>query len=287
LTDLCPTCNRPPCPDCNQAGLIIHFDDHQHDRATPCPHVLVLRLKQYLGPEISRVQHVKESILDSRTKDNLLIRLTSWKAVLPHLKLVLGRRGPKFRYQVVTDERILLVYLGNESFKLRMPEDREDRGVTNSLADLMESPDLMIVRVGHIFHKNKAAEGAFLEALSLRRFLDKPTWIIDEDPQRRIETGVIWGQELPAYLNTYGFQQIRLDDEAEDEPGLSLDSGDEAEQASQMLGSQPVIMPAPKPTFRPPAKQEQAYQPVTPVMIDEGAIMGGKKPFKKNYGRSF
>jgi hypothetical protein len=79
----------------------------------------------------------------------------------------------------VTDQQIKTVYLGNEHRKVK-PDDKE---AYNSVSDLIGADfDLVIVKLGYLGYKNKAAPGALKEALLVRKDLSLPTWVI-EDPQ--------------------------------------------------------------------------------------------------------
>lgn len=280
----CATCGMPPCDGCNRAGLVIlgTTPDNKMDRATPCPHTKLMRVKEFLGPAMSRVKHVADTPLEKLMDRNLLIRLNSWEGILPHLKWCLTRRGLRFRYKVITDERVLQVYVGSESFRLKSVEARETEGYCNSLADLMEDSQLLIVRIGHIFHKNKAAEGSFMEGLSGRRAKNLPTWIVDENPRRRLEQCAVWGPGLQDYMTTYNFQEVTLDDHDEVEPLLPLDDEDELQAVRGVLASPrtsaPPVRVAQAPT--PPAYARATFSP--DFSIDEtGLCDSARKPFKK------
>ena len=48
----------------------------------------------------------------------------------------------------ITDERIKNVFVGNKSYKQRSSKVRDDKDSYNGLKDLVESHDLIIIRLG-------------------------------------------------------------------------------------------------------------------------------------------
>ena len=115
-----------------------------------------------------------------RTRDNLFIRGT-YSTLLAHLRRGLGGKlldtGCNFHLQIVTDERLKNVFVGNESSKLLKKERRE---YNESVGDLIGvEHDLVVIRLGHLGHTNKAAPGLLKESLLLRAGLGKPTWVCE------------------------------------------------------------------------------------------------------------
>jgi hypothetical protein len=175
-----------PIEGCDGRGHIPVGDSGLEMRL--CRNLFAKALRQHLGSEISNVQHVKVSPLLQRkpgggievdhTKDNLLIQGT-WPSLLPHIKLALASKGLSFSFRIVTDQQIKTVYVGDEHRSVRS----SDKEACNSVADLLGVDyDLVIVKLGYLGHKNKAAPGALKEALLVRKDLNLPTWVV-EDPQ--------------------------------------------------------------------------------------------------------
>lgn len=75
------------------------------------------------------------------------------------------------------------MFLGNEQYKSRPVNQREDVPVFNSLEDLVGEWGLLIIKLGYIGYPNKAAAGALKETLLIRESLHKAVWIV-EDPER-------------------------------------------------------------------------------------------------------
>jgi hypothetical protein len=197
------------------------------DKAQPCICLKLRMLQEYLGPEIGVARRIQRSPLYTlnddcksakldRTTENLFIKAT-WPTLLPHLRLALGHRyfqQSTFRFATVTDERVIRVYVGDESFKHRSSKVREDRENYNGLHDLVEAPDLVLVRLGYLAYKNAAAPGALKEALMIREAAHKPTWVIQNPHQ---EYPLSWNEEVAAYVVAH-FAVVDLR-ETEESPG--------------------------------------------------------------------
>jgi hypothetical protein len=114
-----------------------------------------------------------------RTGENLFIK-GYWKDLLPHLKWSLGCKGPDFRFRLLTDEKLKIIYLGAESYATKAKSRRDEVVTYNSLNDLVGPDiDLVIIRLGFLGYKNIAMPGILKEALMIREFACKPTWIIE------------------------------------------------------------------------------------------------------------
>jgi hypothetical protein len=176
---------KPPCPLCGGAE-VIYVNDFDVDT---CRCLKARLIKQHLGSEIASAPTILRSpvfvvkddeVRVDRTKDNLFIK-APWQDVLPHLKWVFYCKGTRFRFRIVTDEKIRTVFVGNESYRARSKSTRDDVTTFNSLGDLVGSDfDLIIIRLGLLGHKNVAAPGALKEALMLREVACLPTWIVEQ-----------------------------------------------------------------------------------------------------------
>lgn len=179
------------------------------DKARPCLCLQQTWHSTYLGADLAGAPQILKgplyaigqgfaSTLD-RTSENLFIK-SGWPAVRPHLRLALGHRhfvDEAFRYSIVTDERIINVYVGNEAYGSRSRKLRDDVVSYNGLKDLVEGTSLLIVRLGFLGHKNIAAPGALKQALMIREVARKPTWVI-QNPDAAYP--ISWNEEVAAYV---------------------------------------------------------------------------------------
>ena len=206
-----PEPDKRVCPTCNGVGFLYY---EETDVSELCNCKIAAMMIHHLGKNIAKAPTILESpllklpaksgdpfVLD-RTKDNLLIKCV-WTDLLSHLKLCLWSKGLNFRFQIVTDERIKSVYVGNEAYKSRSKASREDLVTHNSIADLvMGDYALVLIRLGFNCHKNIAAPGVVKEALMMREAAGKPTWIIEEPLSSPFVYGhFTWSEDLQVYID--------------------------------------------------------------------------------------
>ncbi len=234
------------CPRCKGTGKVV-VDEFTHQM---CLCLYNRKMSQHLGPELVRAPTVKDSqlyntttvkgeeVLVDRTKENLFIK-TWWDDLRGHLKWALYCKGLHFSFQVLTDERIRNVYVGNEQYTHRTRKSRDDFEANNSLHDLLgEETDLVILRLGFLGYRNIAMPGALLEALRIREVSLKPTWVIEEPDQVLGPGHFSYSSELWDYIATK-FSKVDMVSDPdrvvaprntfaaalEDAPGMSLDEG--------------------------------------------------------------
>lgn len=193
---------KEPCPICADAGIVYvnEFD------VASCSCQTAKIFKRHLGPEIASADTILNSPLFfveedevklDRSTENLLIK-APWRDLLSHLKWMLYCKGMRYRFRIVTDEKIRTVFVGNERYGARPKSTREDVQTYNSLGDLVGADfDLIIIQIGKLGYKNIAAPGALKEALMLRETACLPTWI-SETPDSP------WGYGCQSYSDDVG-----------------------------------------------------------------------------------
>ena len=179
---------KPVCTLCQGVGVLPVEGDDASVQQCICTYSRAL--KAHLGAEIAVAPLIKKSPLfmaggageppkKDRTGENLFIK-GYWKDLLPHLKWSLGCKGPDFRFRLLTDEKLKIIYLGAESYATKAKSRRDEVVTYNSLNDLVGPDiDLVIIRLGFLGYKNIAMPGILKEALMIREFACKPTWIIE------------------------------------------------------------------------------------------------------------
>lgn len=264
----CPVCNFPLVEGCQNGvgtpphtggGIIPVIQEDGTSIAKVCPNMRRLKIRRHLesidpllvapGLQHDRTSKlyqpksaVRKTVRDL-TKKNLLIRRIEWEKFLAHLKWVAGCKGTGWFCRVTSDMTLLNIFVGNTAMKARLPSQRTDSGellVMNSLEDYLESPDLVIIRVGHVIHPNKAAANVMQETLRLRAMHSKPTWIV-EPPDRSytardgdygFATGMVSCDESVLAIIEQSFSKVALKTEVEVPQGLGAkfivddDSGD-------------------------------------------------------------
>lgn len=191
---ICPVCNEKLISGCRNeykgGGIILKEDSDGIEYAVPCKNMIRIGLKRYMQevhPLLLEVPPVRDTPLYKhkeldRTKDNLFFSSVDWGTFLAHLKWVLGYKYFAGNFvKVVTDMTLLNIYVGNASIRARLKSQIEEDKllICNSLEDLLESPDLVVVRLGYITHFNRAAANVLQEAINIRRGKGKPTWLVE------------------------------------------------------------------------------------------------------------
>jgi PAS domain-containing protein len=189
-----------PVPGCRNtlkypSGGAILMHRGEELVSVDCPNMRVISLRQRLlgiDPQLLKVRHYASTPLYQttggvdRTTDDLFIRQVNWRTFLGHFKWVIGSKKPGFFVRIVTDMTLLNVYLGKASVKNRLASQRSEDGellISNSLEDLLSSPDLVVIRLGHVIYANRAAADVLREAISLRLGLGKATWLVEPPDQ--------------------------------------------------------------------------------------------------------
>jgi len=172
------------CSKCGGTGR-IEVDDLT---VRQCICAFARAMKEHLGAEIALAPSITSSPLfemggvdkdpkTDLTSKNLFLK-GAWEDLLPHLKCALVGKGLFFSFKVLTDERLKIVYVGDESYKARSKSKRDESPTFNSLTDILgPDVDLVILRIGKLGYPNKAMPGILKEALMLREAASKATWI--------------------------------------------------------------------------------------------------------------
>jgi hypothetical protein len=179
------------CPLCGDTGFTYNPEDDTSVQQCICSYKRSLRI--HLGLKIASAplpennksplfvppkKHGDSPKVD-RTVDNLFLK-GYYGDLLPHLKWALGCKGLKFRFVILSDERVLRIWLGSESHHSQKDVEGGE-GYIESLHDVIgPDVDLFILRLGYLGYPNKSMPGVLHEALLLREAASKPTWIIEQ-----------------------------------------------------------------------------------------------------------
>lgn len=201
-----------------------------------CPNMRIVSLRQRLiniDAQFLQVKHNAQTPLFQAgqvdgTQDNLFIRHAHWLTFLSHFKWVIASKQPGFFVRVVTDMTLLNVYLGHTSVKNRLLSQRDDGEllISNSLEDLLSSPDLAVIRLGHVIHANRAAANVLREAINLRLGRGKPTWLIEPEEQTFMPQGMPCCDENVFALVQSAFEEARLSPAPEARPAYVEEAGE-------------------------------------------------------------
>jgi len=131
--------------------------------------------------------------------DRSLYVISPWADMKAVIKAVMIKNPRKY-IRITSDREIRDVFVGATSRAAK--GDEEQAGVFNTLQDLMDLPDLIMVRLNEMHYKNKAAPGALLEAVSFRLDRDKPTWMISDADKPFTTASHAWSESIAELLGT-------------------------------------------------------------------------------------
>jgi len=254
------------CPKCNGVGSVKVSPDLW--RRCQCSWARVFTSR--VGAEIATSLSVRESPLYELgdppgvdlTRSNLILK-GWWSDIVPHLKFALYFKNVEYDLhyymRIVTDERLLQVWFGNEGYKSKDRKTREEVPTFNSLQDLVGSDqNLVIIRLGFLGYKNAAAPGIFKEALMIRQAAALPTWIV-ETPDSIFGVGHrAYSEDVADYIRPR-FQAINLTVDRDrpivprgvDGAGLEEDEGMAVDEHQRTVVMPLEQFPAPRQGFDP------------------------------------
>lgn len=251
--NLCAVCGQTLYPGCKNAvgggGNIITTTGSEGEQLVKlCPNIKKLSIKQYLTniePRMGRPEiiHNRNSPLFQPgeidlTSENMFFRSTDWNVFLSNLKWVAAYKFKRNLFiRVVTDLHLVQTFVGNTAMKARLKSQHDDETVPiyNGLPDLLEAPDLVIIKLGVLTHSNKAASNVLSEALLIRNSVAKPTWVVEPankkfEPYQRTDFGTSYGmpscnEDVLEYLEE-NFDQLTLEEvegiEEETQPAVEM-----------------------------------------------------------------
>lgn len=139
---------------------------------------------------IPEAKKLKSSVLEGHENEDLYITATD-ATLRSHLRYIGVKKGRNWSFQVVSDLDLMSAWLatkkfeGAEIFDVDVKEAYDREGIRPgrlgkmTLEDLVEPAGLLVIRLGVKRSRNSAMPEVFLEALTLRDHINRPTWIVD------------------------------------------------------------------------------------------------------------
>lgn len=234
----CPICRGRGALDYKPEGAIV-----PGVRTCQCVQARDIKLNLDRGWRgLSRVDQAEETSLTEYLESDLWV--TAQHAVFQqHLSAAAYTKGPWWRFQVSSDADLMEAWLS------RIPtDDVYDPDVGRiraqqvshryvALVDLIEPPELLILRVAVKVARNIAMPEVLLEALQHRDHLDKPTWIVDQPSRPLTEGHIAYSEEVGSFLADWPHIQFVGGEAVE---GLDLDEITKSGPAIQTLSDQGV-----------------------------------------------
>lgn len=193
------------CPICNGAGYVPVPSDPTSRKRCRCTTEDLYRAK--LGRDIVDAPKIKNSPYAGLVKKDLFV-VANRKDFLPHLRFALLRQGSNFFSRVTNDSAILDAWFSNKKERTR-EEHGEIEADFTSVVDLVESPSLLIIFLGVLSYPNKAMPGKLLEALRIRSFQNRPTWLVNPHSFPFSSGHLCWSPETNSYIEEH-FKEMRI-----------------------------------------------------------------------------
>jgi len=201
---------NPDCPLCKGQGYIpVESKGPPAKRTCRCvlQQDLIANVERGLK-RLSKQPPVKESPLLKHVENNLWIN-ASKRWFLPHLRHVALRQSPTWFFKVITDADLMTAWLSSAALKGQSIFDADVLAQAVSLryltlVDLIDPPNLLIIRVGVKAARNVAMPEVFLEALSHRAHEGKTVWVWDTPVHPLRDGHLCYSSHVEEFLSDYG-----------------------------------------------------------------------------------
>lgn len=239
------------CGECGGTGT-VERDGKLHECVCEFLRRIASSMPPYIRSAKVMKQHAELPLLE--LLDRSLFVVSEWADMRAVLKAI-WIKFSKLHVRITSDREIRDVYVGSTSRAAKGKDT--DEPVMNNLQDLMESPDLVVVRLNELSYKNKAAPGALQEACSYRTDRDKPTWVVSDVSRPFTRGSHAWSEavqdQFSATLRRFVVPPIA--------PKLVLEDILQADPVrTQQVGSRPAATGAPPVA---PAKRRAKAAPKT------------------------
>lgn len=193
------------CTICGGAGYLPVPEDP--DSRVRCRCTLRSLYRSKLGKEIFDAPDIADSPYKTCVEKNLFVTSTR-RDFLPHVRYALIDQGLNFFSRVTNDSQMLDAWLSKERSHSQEEGTAETVDFT-SLRDLVEDPDLLIIFLCVVSYPNRALPGVILEALRVRTFEGKPTWVVNPHAHPFTKGHLCWSPEVEEYI-VENFQQKKI-----------------------------------------------------------------------------
>lgn len=273
------------CEKCSGEGVktIVSPDgDERKNKLIECECAILKRLAFSMPPEVRIAKVTKAHAVHPITQmmDRSIFVSAHYADVLALLKVAIYKNNGR-HVRMTSDAVIRNVGVGSMSRKSKGEDARGD--VFNDFNDLMETPPLVVVWLNRLGHKNVAAAGFLIEALTVRLDKRRPTWVIS-DKDRPFGPGSIAHSDAVWSFLHMAFQKIDI-------PRIldfsSANSSGESPIDVEYVKSQQIEADKPKPPERQYSKKKSWPKPSDDEDIPEAlrGIGAGAKRSDKFRGR--
>ena len=160
---------------------------------------------------LSKSKPIKETPLIKHIEENLWIT-GGENSLKSHLLSVGLKQKADWFFKVVSDADLITAWLGSMSIKGAEIFDPDVSTVSSrhmNLVDLIEPPELLIIRLGVKKARNQAMGEVLWETLQHRVHINKPVWLIDSPDDPLTPSHICWIEGIQSLL--IQFKHITLD----------------------------------------------------------------------------
>jgi len=182
---------NPDCPNCKGQGMVpVDREANTPPAVQLCKcvlHLSILKNVERGMRGLTRAAPIEKSVLLERPNENLWITAPKeW--FFSHLRHVAIRNPPSWAFLVKSDADLMVAWLASAALKGHEIYDADfsrEGYIPVSLAhmtlvDLIEPPDLLIIRLGIKAARNQAMPEVLMETLTHRAHLGRPSWVWDQ-----------------------------------------------------------------------------------------------------------
>jgi hypothetical protein len=234
---------------------------------------------------LSKVKPVKESPLLKHIEQNVWVT-GGENALKQHLLSVGLRQKADWYFKVVSDADLITAWLGSMSIKGAEIFDPDVSTVSSrhmNLVDLIEPPELLIIRLGVKKARNQAMGEVLWETLQHRIHINKPVWLVDSNDDPLTPSHICWIEGIQGLL--IQLKHITLERTKSD---FDLEMVGTTETKPQ-IQSRVRTKPTPKvdnSVYIQESKDEDGFGSMLDELMENESKDSKKKPKKKNGWRN-
>jgi hypothetical protein len=154
---------------------------------------------------LSKASSIDASELRSLENNNVWVT-SSLFDFRKNLRHVAARMGPNWAFTVKSDADLMVSWLASIALKGADILDPDAASVSLNhltLVDLVEPPDLLVIRLGVKAARNVAMPEVLMEALTHRSHLEKPTWVFDQPSYPLREGHIAYSEDVMEILSDF------------------------------------------------------------------------------------
>lgn len=191
------------CKECGDSGIIM-----KDEKTFECQCSMLRRLASSMPVRIRSATVTKEHVLHPIVaKINKHLFISAALADIEAIIKVIIYKNPNLFIRITDDIEIRDVGVGSTS--------RKSRGdgaevVYNSLHEFVEPPNLLILKLGRLKYKNKAAPGLLEEAITIRVDQNRWTWIFSDKNEPFGPGSHAFSESLWTFICSSMFERIDI-----------------------------------------------------------------------------